>query len=307
MPLLYLAKVNLNSRIFDIYDNKLNINDVCDYVYNNICAGSDYITTREDKYNDSYGNTLPYTKKSKYTFQEIDKKENGIVTGKLVRSFNKPTEKLDKNSGKMIITYNEENVSIYFYYDIYREMITFCERQSFGYNQFMEAFTQLLNECVGIYEFQIFLQKDKNVLEDKIKTLKIVHKVNATLIPPNSNEDDMNELRELVYMQQCIDTNSTKIKLEYASDNMKMESNVMKDIMTAVSRGYGDMTASGINNEGLKCIVRSSHDAAYTSNISENITKENIDIESDKLITRFLSKLSNKIFTKRKESYEKNC
>lgn len=106
----------------------------------------------------------------------------------------------------------------------------------------------------------------------------------------------MNDLRQLVYMQQCIDTNSTKIKLEYASDNMKMESNVMKDIMTAVSRGYGDMTALGINSEGLRCIVRSSHDAAYTSNISENITKEDINTESEKLITRFISKIANKLF-----------
>lgn len=296
MPLLYLAKVNLNSKIFDVYDKKLNINDVCDNIYNNISIRSDYITSREDKYNDSYGNPLSYTQKNKYTFQEIEKDKNGIVTGKLVRSFNKPTEKLDNNSGRMIITHNEENVSIYFYYDIYREMITFCERQTFGYNQFMEAFTQLLNKCVGKYEFQIFLQKDKNVLEEKMKTLKTVHKVTATLIPPNSNEDDMNELRKLVYMQQCIDTNSTKIKLEYASDDMKMEADVMKDIMTAVSRGYGDMTASGINSEGLKCTVRSSHDAAYTSNISDNLTKENINIESEKLITRFLSKLANKLF-----------
>lgn len=296
MPLLYLAKVNLNSKIFDVYDKKLEIKDVCDNIYNNIHTGTDYITTHEDKYNDSLGNTLPYTKKSKYTFQEIDKTENGIITGKLVRSYNKPTEKLDKSSSKMFITYNEENVSIYFYYDVYREMIAFCERQTFGYNQFMEAFTYLLNDSVNKYNFQIFLQKDKNILEEKIKTLKTVHKVNATLVPPNSNEDDMNDLRELIYMQQCVDTNSTKIKLEYISDDMKMESNVMKDIMTAVSRGYGDVTASGVNNEGLKCTIRS-HVAAYTSNISENITKEGINLESEKLITRFLTKIANKLFT----------
>lgn len=296
MPLLYLAKVNLNSKIFDVYNKKLEIKDVCDNIYNNIHTGTDYITTYEDKYNDSLGNTLPYTKKSKYTFQEIDKIENGIITGKLVRSYNKPTEKLDKSSGKMFITYNEENVSIYFYYDVYREMIAFCERQTFGYNQFMEAFTYLLNDSVNKYDFQIFLQKDKNILEEKIKTLKTVHKVNATLVPPNSNEDDMNDLRELIYMQQCVDTNSTKIKLEYISDDMKMESNIMKDIMTAVSRGYGDVTASGVNNEGLKCTIRS-HVAAYTSNISENITKEGINLESEKLITRFLTKIANKLFT----------
>lgn len=294
MPLLYLAKVNLNSKIFDVYNKKLEIKKVCDIIYNNIQSGLTYKTASTNKYNDSFGNISSYLKTSHYTFQEIEKND-GIITGKLVRSFNKPTEKLDENTGKMSLTYNEENISIYFYYDIYREMITFCERQTFGYNQFMEAFTHLLNKCVGVYGFQIFLQKDKSVLEEKIKTFKTVYKVTATLIPPNSNENDMNDLRELVYMQQCLDTNSTKIKLEYASNDMKMESKVMKDIMTAVSRGYGDMTASGINSQDLKYIVSSSHDAAYTSNISENITKEEINNESKKLITRFLSKIADKL------------
>ena len=32
MPLLYLAKVNLNSKIFDVYDKKLKIKDVCDKI-----------------------------------------------------------------------------------------------------------------------------------------------------------------------------------------------------------------------------------------------------------------------------------
>ena len=77
----------------------------------------------------------------------------------------------------MVNTYIEENISIYFYYDVYKEMITFCERQTFGYNQFMSAFTQLLNDCVGIYDFKIFLQKDKNILKDKMKELRTVHKL----------------------------------------------------------------------------------------------------------------------------------
>ncbi len=75
MPLLYLAKVNLNSKIFDVYNKKLKIKDVCDNIYNNIQTGSDYMTTYEDNYNDSLGNTLSYTKKSIYTFQEIEKKK----------------------------------------------------------------------------------------------------------------------------------------------------------------------------------------------------------------------------------------
>lgn len=296
MPVLYLAKVNLNSNIFDVYNKKLSLTDVFSLIYRNIFDGTDYVTQNKEKYIDSYGNQDVYIRESKYTFQEINKKEQGIITGKLVRTFNKPSEKLDKISKRMVTTYIEESVSIYFYYDVYREMITFCERQSFGYNQFMSAFTSMLNKCVGVYEFEIFLQKDKDVLEEKMKSLRTVQRVKATLIPPNSNEDDLQELRnELLYMQQCQEANATKVSLEYASENMRMESKVMKDIMTAVSRGYGDVTAMGINVSGRQQTISSSQDAAYTANIRDNIGEEDYNEESRNLIVRFLVNVRNRI------------
>lgn len=297
MPVLYLAKVNLNSNIFDVYDKKLALSDVLNLVYAKIADGAVYLRSDKEKYIDSYGNPEAYIKKSKYSFQEISKKEMGIITGKLVRTFNKPSERLDEISNRMITTFVEESVSIYFYYDVYHEMITFCERQSFGYNQFMNAFSNMLNKSVGIYEFEIFLQKDRDVLEEKLKNLKMVQKVRATLIPPNTNEDDLQELRdELLYMQQCKDANATKVSLEYASENMKMESRVMNDIMKAVSRGYGDVTATGINGSGRQQTISSSQDAAYTANIQENISEEDYNDESRNLISRFLVRVTRKIF-----------
>lgn len=296
MPLLYLAKVNLNSNIYDIYENKLDLKMVFDIIYKNILAKTVYSVKSNEKYNDSYGNPINYIRESRYTFREIEKNTDKIITGKLVRSFNKPTEKLDISSNKMVTTYVEENASIYFYYDICNEMIAFCERQSFGYNQFINAFSYLLNKCVNKYEFEIFLQKDKNILEEKMNTFKTVKKIKATLIPPNSNEDDLQELRkELEYMQQCQDANATKMNLEFVSENMKMESKVMKDIITAVSHGYGDVTATGVNKYGRSQTICSSHDAAFTTNIQENISKEDYNEEARFLIQRFLSKLVNKV------------
>ena len=46
MPLLYLAKVNLNSNIFDVYDKKLKFDDVFDLIYKNIADGTDYFTQK---------------------------------------------------------------------------------------------------------------------------------------------------------------------------------------------------------------------------------------------------------------------
>lgn len=165
MPVLYLAKVNLNSDIFDVYNHRLVLDDVFELIYKSIMNGTDYITKKTGKYINSYGNPIEFVSESKYVFQEIYKKENGIITGKLVKSFNRPIEKLDDLSKSMEMNYIEESVSIYFYYDVYKEMITFCERKSFGYVQFMNAFTNILNKCVSKYKFEIFLQKDKDILE----------------------------------------------------------------------------------------------------------------------------------------------
>jgi len=192
----------------------------------------------------------------------------------------------------MVTIYNKESVSIYFYYDVFKELITFCERQSFGYNQFSRAFAQMLNKCLPEYEFEIFLQKDRNLLDEKLKSLNTVQRVRAKLIPPNSNEDDIQELRvESDYMTQCEDLNAYKVNVEYASDNMNMESKVMQDIKRAVLKGYGDMTVTGKNLNNRMVIVNSSKEAAFTNNIRENIGEADFIEESRGLIDRFLNSL----------------
>ncbi len=288
MPLLYLAKVNLNSRIFDVYNDVLEIDDVSSLIYQTIKDGISYSRLEKKNYTDTHGNIVHYSSDSKYTFREISKKDN-VITGKLVRTFDKPTEKLDEYKNKMITTYITESVSISFYYDVFKELLTFCERQSFGYNQFTRTFAQMLNICTCKYEFEIFLQKDRNLLDEKLKTLKVVQKLKARLIPPNSNADDIQTIRsETDYMRQCEDTNSRKISIEYTSDNMNMEAKVMKDIMNAVSQGYGDITAIGINNNNRTASINSSQEAAFTNNIKDNIDKKGFIDESKNLIERFL-------------------
>ena len=302
MPLLYLAKVNLNSNIFDVYNKSLSIDSVLEMIYRRFDIGDEFSNRSKERYIDAFGNPVEFFRESKYSFQEIKKLDKGIITGKLVRNFNKPSEKLDPNTNRMIETSVQETVSIYFYYDVFHEMITFCERQSFGYNQFMGAFAYLLNKIATPYEFEIFLQKDRDVLEEKLKTLVSVQQVRATLIPPNSNEDDLNELRnELLYMQQCQEANAIKVELAYSSSKMNMESKVMKDIKTAVSRGYGDVNATGINGNGRRQTVRSSQDAAYTVNIQDNIKETDFNEESHNMIVRLLAKIAINVFRKKGE------
>ena len=288
MPLLYLAKVNLNSDILKVYDGELNIKDICTIIYNRITDGNEYLDNEQRRYKDSFGNPTQYICNSKYTFQEIAK-SNNIIIGKLVKTFEKASEKLDENSNKMIDVFVEESVSIHFYYDVYNELIAFCERQSFGYKQFSRAFAKMLNSFVPEYGFEIYLEKDKDLLNEKLKNIDVVKKVKAKLIPPNSNDSDIKELASVPnYKLQCEDTNSIKMNIEYVSDNMNMDSKVMKEIINAVSNGYGDVTAIGLNKNNRVVSVNSSAEAAFTNNIKENIGGKEFIEESVNLIKRFL-------------------
>lgn len=218
--------------------------------------------------------------KSQYGITELEKHEDFIITGKVLRTYDKPAEEVV--NGKVKEIFAQENVSIYFYFDVKNELIAFSERQSFGYNQFMRAFEHILNKGMKGYKFEIFLQKDNDVLQQKLDELVIISAFKATLIPPNSNEDDLQMLREnLQYIADCKETNANKVKIEMqsidANTSLKRESRYMQDIMKAVSKGYGDITTYGIAQNGKRRIISSNTDAALTRVIDENMGKKSYD------------------------------
>ncbi|MBU3214802.1 hypothetical protein LL033_08260 [Clostridium estertheticum] len=297
MPLMYLGKVNLNSRIFDVYENKLDLNIVLEEIYNKLDVNKIYTERKKVEYSDSFGNKKSYTKVSNYQFNDL-KKELGckIITGKILRTFQRPSENLDKKTGKLTNTYINVNVSIYFYFDVKRELITFSTRQSFGYNQFTNAFNNLLNMTVDSYGFEVFLQKDEDILSEKIKSFKRISKVTATLIPPNANEEDLNEFRKsLGYIGECQESNARKFKLELIDSEqepgLNMEAKIMRDTIKAVGRGYGDMTTYGINHSDRAQVMKSNQDAALTCVVNENIAEDEYNNEAGGFIARFVANL----------------
>lgn len=194
MSIMYLAKVNVNSKIFEVYENEFKIKNILNEVYEKLDNSKEYEEETKVDYTDALGNESSYIRKSKYTFVELDRDDNKkIITGKLVRNFNRRTEEIEND--KTEVSYTDEAVSIYFYFDVKNELITFNSRQAFGYNQFTNAFNELLNKTIPGYGFEIFLQKDEDVLQEKLKSFKRINKITAVVIPPNSNTKELEELR----------------------------------------------------------------------------------------------------------------
>lgn len=284
MPNIYLAKINLNSNIFDVYNEELSIQYVCKEIFKKLSEKINYKKKCNVSFEDSLGNKKTIEKHEIYNFIELKKNSDDmVITGKLVRSFSKPSETIENS--KIIQTFIDESVSILFFYDVNRELIAFCARQSFGYNQFMDAFKNLLNQTVNEYSFELFLKKDKTELNKKLKQLHKVINVKAELIPPNANEDDLAELRQsLMYIKTCQDANATKVKLEYSSDDMNLEASAMKDIYDSVSRGYGDVSTTGYNKNGKKQTINSNQDAPYIINIADKFSFSDFITEAKEFI-----------------------
>ena len=80
MAIMYLAKINLTEGIFDVYDNKLNLDDVKQTIYDELDEKKTFSTSSSYKYRDSYGNTRRMPQLSKYSVKELTKSDNGVIT-----------------------------------------------------------------------------------------------------------------------------------------------------------------------------------------------------------------------------------
>ena len=65
----------------------------------------------------------------------------------------------------------------------------------------------------------------------------------------------------------------------------------MQDIYTAVSKGYGEVNTTGINQNGKRQTISSNQDAALIRIIDENLTEEEYNRESRSFIHEWIMKL----------------
>lgn len=276
MPRLYLAKINLNSSIFDAYNNTLRISDVMKKVFDGCTDGMTGKIKKKHRDYDKFGNPFTYTRETNYSFYDLEKDPvNQTIAGYIIRTYYRPNERKNKETQKIETVQEKQNVSIYFFFDVKNEMVAFCERQSFGYNQFMDGLRLLINKSTdGDYSFEIYLQKDSKVLQEKLAGFEKVTKLKLVIIPPNATEEDsLEELREL--SNTIVDAkslNSHKTTVECSSDNIDMSSPKIVAMQKLVSHGYGDLTIRGIDKTGKGKTINSSSDAAFTSEYNDHFT-----------------------------------
>ncbi|MED4126738.1 hypothetical protein [Shouchella miscanthi] len=306
MALLYFSKVNVNANIFDVYSEEIKIKDILDQLYFNISDEKEYAKREEKTFINDEGNFESIVNEELYNFSELEKvtlEGRKYITGKLIRRYPLHTEQWDiKKRESRKVTHSNNSTSIFFYFDISTEIISFTERQKFGFKQFNEAFQELLNIYMDSTGFEIFLLNDPFTIEERLRNAHKIYRLKSTIIPPNNNDSYLKELYddEVSQMQESNVQKKTNI-FEVHKKSVKginIEADMVKRVVNSnvaidkFARGYGTIEVDGEDEDGTKFSFNSEVHSPYKITIKESIrsNKKKLIEKANKAIDAFMTR-----------------
>ncbi|MBB3111956.1 hypothetical protein FHS18_004024 [Paenibacillus phyllosphaerae] len=287
MPLLHYAKVNINSNIFDVYDNKVTIQGIMRELFSTIDVNEEYHKVEVRTFKDDEGEEKSVEYREVYNFSELAKEEdvNKLqVSGKVVRRYPIVTEEFDETTRTSRRTVLENNSSsILFYFDLETEIVVFSERQKFGTRQFIEAFQELLNIFHKSVGFEIYLLQDPFSMKERLENAYKIRKIKSTIIPPNVNEEALRDLydKEVEEMKEAHITKKTNVFEinEKSTQGINLKSKMVEQVLETneayekFARGYGKLEVEGENRDGTLFKFDSEKDSLYQTQIPEREKK----------------------------------
>ena len=245
MAIVYFAKVNINSNIYDVYKNPDLVKKIMDDLIANL---------------DSERLPVKINKEESIAFFNVQKDiEKCCVVGRLAKIFRDNIEIYNarKNS---VEPFSTEDVvkSTLFFLDVRSEIVAFMTAQSISRKNFINYFKILLDSYTENAKFEIFLRTNSKALNEQIERIGRVSKVDFTVVPPNSNEDEFNDLFPK-NGEEIKETRATKLQQTLSSskkdDGINMQSSFLRRIVAAVSKGFGAIKVSGETDDNHTLIA----------------------------------------------------
>lgn len=249
MANIYHAKLNINERIFEVYNEVVSINDLLHNLYSKI--NSDVTITRSN-----------YS----YNFADLSFGDKELVIyGRLAKVFDERELNVFDKKSKEIITKNVENSTDYvaFAFDVMKEEVYFCPIQSFGRKEFLDAFSQLIEVSYKeIGYVKTYLLPEDKVFESEFKKIVRLRTFTAVVIPPNAGSDNV-FLRKNALQEEMVEANAKELGIYLKSDvrdPINKESRLIDKIKKFASKGYGYIKATGKDNNNEEIVIDTEED-----------------------------------------------
>lgn len=273
MAKMYFYKFNINSKIYDVYKNPELQDEILQQVFEAIDTD---LSVKLPKYDEE-----ALESDIEYKFCDIDKdKENRIITGRLVKIFDGETQSYDRSHDTVTTNFEEDKASsATFCFDVNHEEIAFITRVGFRYLQFGRVFKLLLEKVFQEDSFVLVLEKNVGELKEKVYALKRVIKVNTSIIPPNANESEFENLLG-PSVAEFRETGATKytqgIEVPVkGKGTINAHTTFFERIFYAIGKGYAEMVVDGRDAENEKVSISSDEDTPYKDTIPD-VEKDSI-------------------------------
>ncbi|WP_051569270.1 hypothetical protein [Alkaliphilus transvaalensis] len=235
---LYISKLNLVSRhIYDAYDDPEILTQI---LKNLFFAIDDKIEHTRIDTNTVDGEEL-VTYKASYKFSAIEKSTDFIIVGNLIKTSNLYFNVRKEGTDELQQDETEFSEVIHFCLDVFKEKVAFYTKNRFGYDEFNNAFTRLINEYANLegdknYIFETDTIKQASsikTIQDELNQIGNIKQLKITIKPPNPDDPLLNDIHIDIeeYLKDIKEGNITDTSSLFnssAPEGLKLNSRIVK-------------------------------------------------------------------------------
>jgi len=273
---MYFAKVSVNKDIYQVYDDSSKLDEIL-------------LRLMEKEWQDKHVAETIHNKQTKendeqiYKFINVDKiNDKNFIIGRLIVIFKDDIALYDATKDDLdSLSQSQLSRAVPFYFDFKTEIVAFVPTQKFGRQKFINYFEELINLIYGEQMFRVFAKNNIGDLRAQIKVLDKISEVNITLIPPNSNGCEYDELFAKNAME-LKETNGTKfhqiISAPYSQEGLNIKAGLFQRVINGVAKGYGNLKIFGKDSNGEPKNVNSDTAAPYKKYIKDSSRNSLIEV-----------------------------
>lgn len=285
---LYFLKVNINSHIFNVYENKDEFDRIIKLLYNSIKDDIEY--KREEKRMDEDGDVHPY--EASYKFNSIEKYEgelNYTITGNIVKKTQIYIKEIDEHTGIIRKRPVDNSEVVRFHFDLHKEIVAFHRTNRFGFSDFNLAFKYLLNNSVqGLneeYHFEVSLLKqglDVQEIKKQLKEIGDLETLKIEIIPPNPDDELLDNIQENgeEYLTSIKAGNVTQTSILFTSkapQGLNLESGIIKNELEKIDKIHSKLSSEEATRKGYVNVEASNKNGRSFTTKDSNPVKVRLD------------------------------
>ncbi|WP_439442881.1 hypothetical protein ACSMFR_09935 [Listeria aquatica] len=266
MAKIYFAKMNVNDEIFEVYKGEKKLTDLLQEIYEKINS--------KDVIYDKFG--------GRYKFFDLDKviddntKNSLQIRGRLGYIKSGANSSYDPQNDTAIDIIDKNKLEyITFYFDVKKELIAFNSKIGFNRFKFIEVFPKLIKKSSNI-GVQLITETNFEELQNNIKSIKTLKKIQLKLVPPNGDRGEFAELYS-VDADKYEDANITNIQQALSTQTrrgLNKDSDAIQNMIKGIGLGYAEGKFFGKDSSNEDIEVDSSKKVPYTKTLHKNSTND---------------------------------